>query len=135
MSNLYRHVVPFVLCTLGVAIQSCGGGTAQSQVETRVTSPSEQQVQPQTQIQASAQTQTQPTVQSQAQLSVQLQMDRQPVGVNFKTDTLRRVGGSGDNWCQTWASDGSVITAMDDGEWHTSEFKYHSRLYLSLIHI
>jgi len=52
-----------------------------------------------------------------------------PVGVRFDTSTLRRVGGSGDNWCQTWAADGSVITAMDDGDWITRGYNYHSRLY------
>jgi len=52
-----------------------------------------------------------------------------PVSVRFDKSTLRRVGGKGDNWCQTWAADGNVITAMDDGEWHTSQYKYHSRLY------
>ena len=52
-----------------------------------------------------------------------------PTGLRFDTSSLRRVGGKGDNWCQTWASDDSVITAMDDGEWFTSEYKYHSRLY------
>jgi len=52
-----------------------------------------------------------------------------PVNVQFQQSTLRRVGGKGDNWCQTWAADGSVITAMDDGEWFTSRYEYHSRLY------
>ncbi len=55
---------------------------------------------------------------------------QRPVGVRFNSSTLRRVGGKGDNWCQTWAADGSVITAMDDGDWNGSgNFKYHSRLY------
>ena len=52
-----------------------------------------------------------------------------PSGVRFNTSTLRRVGGTGDNWCQTWAADDSVITAMDDGEWFSGGFVYHSRLY------
>ena len=52
-----------------------------------------------------------------------------PVGVSFNNSTLRRIGGSGDNWCQTWAADGSVITAMDDGDWINRSFRYHSRLY------
>ena len=52
-----------------------------------------------------------------------------PTGVQFNRSTLRRVGGKGDNWCQTWAADGSVITAMDDGDWNGSDFTYHSRLY------
>lgn len=52
-----------------------------------------------------------------------------PTGVQFSTSTLRRIGGSGDNWCQTWAADDSVITAMDDGEWLSGGYVYHSRLY------
>lgn len=52
-----------------------------------------------------------------------------PTGVRFNTSSLRRVGASGDNWCQTWAADGSVITAMDDGEWFRGGYTYHSRLY------
>jgi len=58
-----------------------------------------------------------------------LQSGTKPVGVSFNTSTLRRIGGSGDNWCQTWAADGSVITAMDDGEWFNRGYVYHSRLY------
>jgi hypothetical protein len=38
-----------------------------------------------------------------------------PVGVSFLHDTLVRKGVLGDNWCQTWASDGHVYTMMDDG--------------------
>ena len=83
----------------------------------------------QAQVQPTVQTQARPEAQIQDQAPILSQAGQQPVGVNFKTNTLRRVGGSGDNWCQTWASDDSVITAMDDGEWHTSEYKYHSRLY------
>lgn len=52
-----------------------------------------------------------------------------PGGVQFNLATLKRVGGKGDNWCQTWAADDSVITAMSDGEWFTSQYRYHSRLY------
>lgn len=52
-----------------------------------------------------------------------------PTGVRFNTSTLRRVGATGDNWCQTWAADDSVITAMDDGEWFRGGYTYHSRLY------
>jgi len=40
-----------------------------------------------------------------------------PTGVKFKTNTIKRVGFRGDNWCITWASDGSQITSMDDGSW------------------
>jgi len=52
-----------------------------------------------------------------------------PNGLRFKTDTLQRLGMRGDNWCQTWAADGSVITAMDDGDWFNDRFRYHSHLY------
>ncbi|MEM7258066.1 MAG: hypothetical protein AAF404_11840, partial [Pseudomonadota bacterium] len=52
-----------------------------------------------------------------------------PVGVSFDRSTLRRVGGKGDNWCQTWAADDSVITAMSDGDWFDGSYRYHSRLY------
>jgi len=52
-----------------------------------------------------------------------------PVSVRFDASTLRRVGGKGDNWCQTWAADGNVITALDDGDWNSTQYKYHSRLY------
>ena len=38
-----------------------------------------------------------------------------PIGVKFKYDTVTRKGVRGDNWCQTWASDGNIYTMMDDG--------------------
>ncbi len=38
-----------------------------------------------------------------------------PVGVTFHEETLTRKGVRGDNWCQTWASDGNIYTMMDDG--------------------
>jgi hypothetical protein len=38
-----------------------------------------------------------------------------PVGVEFHEETLTRKGVRGDNWCQTWAADGSIYTMMDDG--------------------
>lgn len=51
-------------------------------------------------------------------------------GVVFRTDTLRRLGGRGDNWCQTWAADDSVITSLCDGNWlNTRHGNYHNRLY------
>ncbi len=53
-------------------------------------------------------------------------------GVHFYKETLRRVGGSGetgDNWCVTWAKDGSQITSMDDGSWLDPMGSYHNRLY------
>jgi len=40
-----------------------------------------------------------------------------PVGVKFQKETLRRIGSGGDNWCITWAKDGSQITSMCDGNW------------------
>jgi len=38
-----------------------------------------------------------------------------PVGVEFHENTISRKGHYGDNWCQTWASDGNIYTMMDDG--------------------
>lgn len=52
-----------------------------------------------------------------------------PVSVRFDLSTLKRVGGKGDNWCQTWAADDSVVTAMDDGDWFSGQYRYHSKLY------
>ena len=52
-----------------------------------------------------------------------------PVGASFDLSTLKRVGGKGDNWDQTWAADDSVITAMSDGDWFDGSYRYHSRLY------
>ena len=52
-----------------------------------------------------------------------------PVGVSFKPSTLRRLAGKGDNWAQTWAADDAVVTAMDDGDWFSDRFVYHSQLY------
>ena len=40
-----------------------------------------------------------------------------PVKVNFQQETLKRIGRAGDNWCTTWAKDGSQITNMCDGNW------------------
>jgi hypothetical protein len=55
-----------------------------------------------------------------------------PDEVIFNKDTLKRFGGRGDNWCQTWAMDNSLITSMDDGDWLNNNAKvdlYHHRLY------
>jgi len=53
-----------------------------------------------------------------------------PVGVIFQRDTIRRVGNHGDNWCITWAADGSQITSMDDGAWIEEQRRsYHNHLY------
>lgn len=40
-----------------------------------------------------------------------------PSGVQFKVETLKRLGAAGDNWCITWAKDGSQVTSMCDGNW------------------
>jgi len=40
-----------------------------------------------------------------------------PVGVEFQKETLKRMGAGGDNWCITWAKDGSQIVSMCDGNW------------------
>lgn len=52
-----------------------------------------------------------------------------PVGVEFQTETIRRVGLSGDNFCLTWSTDGNQITSMDDGNWLRDTTHYHNRLY------
>ncbi len=55
-----------------------------------------------------------------------------PVGVEFKKETLKRVGSRGDNWCITWIKDGSQITSMDDGNWLNVEHPFggfHNHLY------
>ena len=61
-----------------------------------------------------------------------------PQGVTFHRDTLFRAPGRGDNWCQTWAADGSVVTSMCDGDWFQtvtnthidlSTEGYHNHLY------
>lgn len=55
-----------------------------------------------------------------------------PVGVHFEKETLKRLGSRGDNWCLTWAKDGSQVVSMDDGNWldqDISEIKFHNHLY------
>ena len=52
-----------------------------------------------------------------------------PVGLELQVETLKRVGKSGDNWCITWAEDGSQITSMDDGDWLESGTPYHNNAY------
>ena len=52
-----------------------------------------------------------------------------PIGVTFHTDTLYRSETRGDNWCITWAADGSQITSMDDGNWLGGKRGYHNHLY------
>ena len=55
-----------------------------------------------------------------------------PQGVVFKKETLKRLGSRGDNWCITWAKDGSQIVSMCDGNWLLGEQPYvqiHNNLY------
>ncbi len=53
-----------------------------------------------------------------------------PVGVEFQKETLKRLGTRGDNWCITWAKDGSQIVSMDDGNWlDLPNADYHNHLY------
>ena len=53
-----------------------------------------------------------------------------PAGVTFHLDTIHRSVERGDNWCITWAADGSQVTSMDDGDWlHSKEGGYHNRVY------
>ena len=52
-----------------------------------------------------------------------------PSGVVFHKDTLFRSDNRGDNWCLTWAADGSQVTSMCDGNWLGGETSYHSHLY------
>ena len=55
---------------------------------------------------------------------------RRPAGVQFHMETLKRVGSHGDNWCITWAKDGSQITSMDDGNWlNKPDAERHNHLY------
>jgi len=42
---------------------------------------------------------------------------------------LRRVGLRGDNWCQTWAADDTLIISMDDGNWLGGPHTYNNHLY------
>ena len=55
-----------------------------------------------------------------------------PKSVKFKKETLKRIGSRGDNWCLTWAKDGSQIVSMDDGNWLVFEppiAQIHNDLY------
>ncbi len=58
--------------------------------------------------------------------------DLLPAGVKFKTETLRRLGANGDNWCITWAKDNSQIVSMCDGNWLKLEHPnggFHNHLF------
>jgi hypothetical protein len=37
--------------------------------------------------------------------------------VSFNKESIKRIGAGGDNWCITWAKDGSQIVSMCDGNW------------------
>ena len=58
-----------------------------------------------------------------------------PQGITFHPDTLFRTPGRGDNWCQTWAADDTLVTAICDGDWFQTRRLdldtegYHTRLY------
>lgn len=52
-----------------------------------------------------------------------------PIGVAFEKDTLYRSDGRGDNWCITWAADGSQVASMCDGNWLGGKPSYHNHLY------
>ncbi|MCF6268942.1 MAG: DUF4185 domain-containing protein [Melioribacteraceae bacterium] len=52
-----------------------------------------------------------------------------PTGVEFKTETIKRIGLKGDNWCITWLKDGSQMTSMDDGNWLNRDVMYHHTVY------
>ena len=54
---------------------------------------------------------------------------RKPTGVIFHHESLRRTAGHGDNWCMTWAANGSTVTSMCDGAWLPSAENFHNRLY------
>jgi len=53
-----------------------------------------------------------------------------PLGVEFQKETLKRLGSRGDNWCLTWAKDGSQVVSMCDGNWlDLPNTDYHNHLY------
>jgi hypothetical protein len=52
-----------------------------------------------------------------------------PINVEFKTETVKRIGGYGDNWCTTWTKDGSLLTSMDDGSWLNEGYDFHHNVY------
>lgn len=46
------------------------------------------------------------------------------VDVVFNDNTIVRKGHYGDNWCQTWATDGNIYTMLDDGNgWWGEQIK------------
>ena len=50
-----------------------------------------------------------------------------PTGIVFHRDTLQRSDGHGDNWCITWAANGSQVTSMDDGDWLKGDSRFESQ--------
>lgn len=53
-----------------------------------------------------------------------------PTGVQFKSETLKRIGYRSDNWYITWAADGNQITSMCDGNWlKEGKAPFHNRLF------
>ena len=62
-------------------------------------------------------------------LTICQQTEDVPQGVDFKTETLKRLGAKGDNWCITWAKDNSQLTSMDDGNWLKDPKPFHNNLY------
>ncbi len=53
-----------------------------------------------------------------------------PVGIEFQKESLKRIGSYGDNWCITWAKDGSQIVSMCDGNWlNNPDGGFHNHLY------
>ncbi|MHC4521121.1 MAG: hypothetical protein ACYTAS_21210 [Planctomycetota bacterium] len=62
-------------------------------------------------------------------LSTVCQARELPTGVIFHKDTLYRSDNQGDNWCITWAADGSQVTSMCDGNWLGGKTSYHNHLY------
>ncbi len=55
-----------------------------------------------------------------------------PTDVKFQKETIKRLGGNGDNWCITWAKDNSQITSMCDGNWlniETPNDGFHTHLF------
>lgn len=60
----------------------------------------------------------------------QSEIKKVPVGIEFNKETIKRLGSKGDNWCMTWAEDGSQIVSMCDGNWlNNPEGEYHHHLY------
>ena len=61
-------------------------------------------------------------------ISCSSEVKKKPTTVQFHNETLERIGVDGDNWCVTWAKDGSQITSMCDGSWLGDHY-WHNHLY------